>query len=71
MRYRDNYFSTNKSNHGWYTCVKCGRKMRKGDADIDHILPQNYGRGDGLVLGDVLGCRRKGRLPGDAHDEEG
>ena len=40
--YRDDYFDENKSNYGWYTCVRCGKKMRKGDADIDHIIPQKY-----------------------------
>ena len=45
--YRDTYFSKNPSNHGWYTCVRCGRKLRKGDADIDHIIPQSYGGSDG------------------------
>lgn len=53
MGYRDDFFTENPSNHGWYTCVKCGRKLRKGDTDIDHILPQNYGGGDGL---DNLQC---------------
>lgn len=53
MGYRDDWFNDNKSNHGWYTCAKCGRKLRKGDADIDHILPQSYGGGDGL---DNLQC---------------
>lgn len=53
MGYRDDFFKDNKSNHGWYTCVKCGKKLRRGDADIDHILPQKYGGGDGL---DNLQC---------------
>ena len=53
MGYRDNWFNANKSDHGWYTCAKCGRKLRRGDADIDHILPQSYGGGDGL---DNLQC---------------
>ena len=53
MGYRDDYFAENKSNTGWYTCEKCGKKMRKGDADIDHILPQKYGGGHGL---DNLQC---------------
>ena len=53
LSYRDDFFRENKSNHGWYTCVKCGKKLRKGDADIDHILPQSYGGGDGL---DNLQC---------------
>lgn len=44
--YRDTYFSKNSSNHGWYTCVRCGRKFRKGDMDIDHIIPQSYGGSD-------------------------
>lgn len=53
MGYRDDYFKENQSNHGWYTCVRCGRKFRKGDMDIDHILPQNWGGGDGI---DNLQC---------------
>ena len=48
MGYREDYFNHNKSDHGWYTCVRCGRKLRKGDIDIDHIIPQKYGGGDGL-----------------------
>lgn len=46
MGYRDNYFNENSSNHGWYTCASCGRKLRRGDADIDHILPQSHGGWD-------------------------
>jgi len=53
MAYRDNYFKNNKSNHGWYTCVSCGRKFRKGDVEIDHILPQSLGGSDSL---DNLQC---------------
>lgn len=56
MGYRDNYFSNNSSNHGWYTCVRCGKKLRKGDVDIDHILPQSYGGGHGA---DNLQCMCK------------
>ena len=46
--YRDKWFDNNSSNHGWYTCVRCGRKLRRGDVDIDHIIPQSYGGGDSL-----------------------
>lgn len=46
--YRDKWFENNDSNHGWYTCVKCGKKLRKGDIDIDHIIPQSYGGSDNL-----------------------
>ena len=48
MGYRENYFKENTSNHGWYTCVRCGRSFRKGDIDIDHIIPQSYGGSDDL-----------------------
>ena len=41
--YREDWFNNNESNHGWYTCVRCGKKLRKGDVDIDHIIPQNKG----------------------------
>lgn len=45
MSYRDVYFNKNDAydnNNGWYTCRKCGRSFRKGDMDIDHIIPQKY-----------------------------
>ena len=42
MDYREKWFADNKSDHGWYTCAKCGKKIRKKDVDIDHILPQKY-----------------------------
>lgn len=46
--YRDTWFENNESNHGWYTCVRCGKKLRKGDVDIDHIIPQSRGGGHNL-----------------------
>lgn len=49
MGYREKYFSKNDAydnNNGWYRCVKCGRSFRKGDMDIDHIIPQKYGGSD-------------------------
>ena len=49
MGYRDDWFDNNDSNHGWYTCVRCGRKLRRGDVDIDHIIPQSYGGRDSLM----------------------
>ena len=48
MSYRDEWFKHNESDHGWYTCAKCGKKIRKADADIDHIVPQKYGGSDRL-----------------------
>ncbi len=44
--YRDTYFSKNSGNYGWYRCVHCGRSFRKGDVDIDHIIPQSRGGSD-------------------------
>lgn len=44
--YRDKWFEENDSNYGWYKCVRCGRSFRKGDIDIDHIIPQSYGGPD-------------------------
>ncbi|WP_278381703.1 HNH endonuclease [Clostridium tyrobutyricum] len=46
--YRNKWFENNDSNYGWYTCVRCGKKLRKGDVDIDHIIPQNYNGGNNL-----------------------
>ena len=48
MGYRENWFAENKSDHGWYTCAQCGKKIRKADVDIDHIVPQKYGGWDSL-----------------------
>lgn len=48
MGYRDEFFENNDSNHGWYTCVRCGKSLRKGDADIDHIIPQSRGGSDNI-----------------------
>lgn len=48
MNYRELWFANNESDHGWYTCAECGKKIRKADADIDHIVPQKYGGKDKL-----------------------
>ncbi len=42
MGYREEWFADNPSDHGWYTCANCGKKIRKADVDIDHIVPQKY-----------------------------
>lgn len=44
--YRDTYFGNKPSDHGWYTCVRCGRKLRRSDmdkaekfnADVEHWM---------------------------------
>lgn len=51
--YRKTYFDNNKSNHGWYTCVGCGTKLRKSDAEVDHIVPLAH---DGSNDEDNLQC---------------
>ncbi len=52
MGYRNKYFEKNdvyENNNGWYKCIKCGRSFRKGDMDIDHILPKKYGGKDSEI----------------------
>ncbi len=70
MGYRNTYFNDpdNKSDHGWYTCAKCGKKIRKGDADIDHIVPQSYGGGDNTDNLQIT-CRRCNRSKGNSMDD--
>ena len=70
MGYRDNYFkdSKNSSNHGWYTCVRCGRKLRKGDVDIDHIMPQKWGGSDDVDNLQCM-CRHCNRSKQDSTDD--
>ena len=51
--YREDWFNNNESNHGWYTCVRCGKKLRKGDVDVDHIIPQNKGGRHDLGIDNV------------------
>ena len=41
--YRKKAFENTDSNHGWYTCPRCGRKYRKDQMDVDHIVPQSRG----------------------------
>ena len=38
MGYRENWFKENKSDHGWYTCVRCGKKIRKSDVDLEFAV---------------------------------
>ncbi|MBR4026876.1 MAG: HNH endonuclease [Lachnospiraceae bacterium] len=64
MGYREDWFRENKSNHGWYTCVKCGKKLRKEEVDIDHIIPQSRGGSDKLNNLQCL-CRRCNRSKQD------
>ena len=41
--YRNIGLSNESSNYGWYQCIKCGKSFRKGDMDIDHIVPKSKG----------------------------
>lgn len=41
--YRKTGLENTESNYGWYKCIKCGKNYRKGDMDIDHIIPKSKG----------------------------
>lgn len=41
--YRERGLENAPSNNGWYKCVRCGKSFRKGDIEIDHIIPVNCG----------------------------
>lgn len=41
--YRKIFVEDNRSNHGWYKCVNCGKKMRLKECTVDHIVPQSHG----------------------------
>ncbi len=41
--YRKTGLEHTDSNYGWYKCIKCGKSFRKGDMDIDHIIPRSKG----------------------------
>lgn len=58
--YRRTAFENSQSNHGWYTCAKCGRKFRKEDMDADHIVPQSRG-GDNSRYNLQLLCKHCNR----------
>jgi 5-methylcytosine-specific restriction endonuclease McrA len=49
MGYREKWFAANKSSNGYYRCTCCGKKFRKEDIDIDHIVPRNRGGTDELL----------------------
>ena len=70
MGYRDAYFkdSANKSNNGWYECVRCGKKLRRGDTEIDHILPQHWGGSDDIDNLQCM-CRHCNRSKGASLDD--
>ena len=63
MGYREDWFNDNKSNHGWYTCAKCGKKIRRAQVDIDHIIPQKHGGPDKLYNLQCL-CQHCNRTKG-------
>ena len=51
--YRQKWLKANPPVRGWYTCVRCGKKVRAKDMWVDHIVPQSYGGWHGL---DNLQC---------------
>lgn len=43
MSYRKEFFKHNPGNYGWWTCARCGKKLRKSKVEVDHIWPQSKG----------------------------
>ena len=53
---------TVKSNTGWYKCVRCGKSFRRGDINIDHVVPRSLGRTDSENLQCICkNCNKHGR----------
>ena len=53
---------TVKSNNGWYKCVRCGKSFRRGDINIDHVVPRSLGRTDSENLQCICkNCNKNGR----------
>lgn len=48
--YRKKTLENTPSNHGWYTCPRCGKKFRKNDMQADHIVPQSKGGGHSSII---------------------
>lgn len=61
--YRSRGLENAQSNNGWYKCVKCGKNYRKGDMDIDHIIPKSLG-GDNSRMNLQCICKHCNRSKG-------
>jgi hypothetical protein len=44
--YRQKALDKHPHNNGYYVCAHCGRKIRKSEIDVDHIVPQSKGGGN-------------------------
>ena len=66
--YRAKAFDNTDSNHGWYTCPRCGRKFRADDMDADHIVPQSRGGSDSRYNLQLL-CKHCNRSKGNDMDD--
>lgn len=62
--YRRTAFYNAQSNNGWYTCARCGRKFRRGEMDVDHIIPKSRG-GDNSRYNLQLLCKHCNRSKGN------
>ncbi len=65
MSYRERWFRNNKSTFtGKYRCSHCGKKFRKKNIDIDHIVPKSRGGTNDLSNLQAL-CRYCNRSKGN------
>ncbi len=67
MGYREDFFDSNKSSSGWYTCARCGKKLRKADVDVDHIIPQSKGGSNNIYNLQCM-CKTCNRSKGNDMD---
>lgn len=68
--YRENGRVYLPQNKGWYTCVKCGKKLRWKDVDVDHIQPKSKGGSNDAYNLQVM-CKHCNRSKGASTADTG
>lgn len=66
--YRETGRNTFSQNNGWYTCVRCGKRFRWKDIDVDHIVPKSKGGMDSSYNLQAM-CKHCNRSKGNRTDD--
>lgn len=53
---------------GWYTCTRCGKKLRWKDVDVDHIQPKSKGGSNDAYNLQVM-CKHCNRSKGASTED--